>query len=99
MKTIEIVPVWDNGVVQEAKVFNTLAGNVILNTSATFWYGMYSLDANGAISNQLAQGNLIMSGDAYTQWETDSYAWDWVATQLNLVITGDYVQPVEQETV
>jgi len=35
-----------------------------------------------------------MDGEAYTQWEVDSYAWDWVAAQLNLTITGDYVPPL-----
>jgi hypothetical protein len=34
-----------------------------------------------------------MEGEAYTQWEVDSYAWDWIAEQLNLTITGDYVVP------
>jgi len=27
-------------------------------------------------------------------WTVDNYAWDWVAEQLNLTITGDYVPPV-----
>jgi len=40
-----------------------------------------------------------MTGDAYTQWEVDSYAWDWIAQQLNLTITGDYVPPVPPEPV
>jgi hypothetical protein len=35
-----------------------------------------------------------MTGEAYVQWEVDSYAWDWVASELNLTITGDYVPPV-----
>jgi hypothetical protein len=39
-----------------------------------------------------------MTGEAYTQWEVDSYAWDWVAAQLNLTITGDYVPPVPTTT-
>jgi hypothetical protein len=43
---------------------------------------------------QLAQGNLSMSGEVYDAWQTNDYAYDWVATQLNLTITGDYVPPV-----
>lgn len=93
MKTIEPISIWDNGTVQEASVFNTYAINVQLNNSATFWWGLFStLDGN--IANQLSQGNLTMSGEAYTQWTIDEYAWEYVATQLNLVITGDYVPPV-----
>jgi hypothetical protein len=42
-----------------------------------------------------------MTGEAYAAWEVDSYAWDWVAEQLNITITGDYVPPVatEQESI
>lgn len=97
MKTIEAVSIWDNGTVQEAKVLNTYAVNVTLGTSATFWYGLFAETVDGAVSTQLAQGNLTMAGEAYTQWEVDSYAWDWVAEQLNLTITGDYVPPVPPE--
>lgn len=91
MKTIEAVSIWDNGTVQEATVLNTYAVNVVLNTSATFWYGLMSQTPDGKIGAQLTQGNLIMSGEDYTNWEFDNYAWDWVAEQLNLTITGDYV--------
>jgi hypothetical protein len=38
MKTIESVPVWENGQVQEAKILNAYAINVQLGTSATFYY-------------------------------------------------------------
>ena len=96
MKKIENVSIWDNGIVQQASVLNATANNVTLNTSATFCYNLYSqLDGNAL--GQLVQGYLTMTGDAYTQWETDNYAWDWVASQLNLVITGDYVPPVPPE--
>ena len=35
-----------------------------------------------------------MTGDVYQAWQTNEYAYDWVAEQLNLTITGDYVPPV-----
>jgi hypothetical protein len=93
MKTIEPISIWDNGTVQEASVLNTYAINVQLNNSAIFWWGLFST-LDGQIANQLSQGNLTMSGEAYTQWTIDEYAWEYVATQLNLVITGEYVPPV-----
>ena len=93
MKTITPISIWDNGTVQEASVLNTYAINVTLNNSAIFWWGLFST-VDGNIANQLSQGNLTMSGEAYTQWTIDEYAWEYVATQLNLVITGDYVPPV-----
>jgi len=94
MKTIEAVPIWDNGTVQEAKILNAYAINVTLSTSATFYYQLLAETVDLAVGTQLAQGNLTMTGEAYQQWEIDSYAWDWIAQQLNLTITGDYVPPV-----
>ena len=94
MKTIESVPIWDNGTIQEAKILNSYAVNVTLNTSATFHYQLFVQTLELGVGQQIAQGNLIMTGEAYAQWEVDSYAWDWVAEQLNLTITGDYVPPV-----
>jgi len=97
MKTITPISIWDNGTVQEASVLNTYAVNVQLDNSATFWWGLFST-VDGQIANQLSQGNLSMSGEAYTEWTIDSYAWDYIAEQLNLTITGDYVPPVVEES-
>jgi hypothetical protein len=93
MKTIEPISIWDNGIVQEATVLNTYANYVQLNQSATFLWVLFST-VDGQIANQLSQGNLSMTGEAYEQWQLDEYAWDYVAAQLNLTITGDYVPPV-----
>jgi hypothetical protein len=97
MKTITPISIWDNGTVQEASVLNTYAINVTLNNSATFWWGLFST-VDGNIANQLSQGNLNTSGEAYAEWTIDEYAWDWVAEQLNLTITGDYVPPTTSTT-
>jgi hypothetical protein len=97
MKTIEAVSIWDNGTIQTATVLNAYAVNVTLNTSATFYYSLMSKTTEGNVGTQLAQGNLTMTGEAYTDWTVDNYAWDWIAEQLNLVITGEYVPPVPPE--
>jgi hypothetical protein len=89
MKTIEPVSIWDNGQVLEATILNAYCINDNLSTSGTFYYSILS-DAQ----QQLTQGNLTMTGDAYQAWQTNDYAYDWVAEQLNLTITGDYVPPV-----
>jgi hypothetical protein len=94
MKTIESVSIWDNGQTVEAKVLNAYAVNVTLGTSATFYYQLLSQTTEGNVGQQVAQGNLLMSGEAYQEWNQDEFAWDWVAEQLNLTITGDYVPPV-----
>lgn len=98
MKTISPVFIWDSGQTQQAKILNAYAVNVTLNTSATFWYGLFAENEDTSAGAQLAQGNLNMTGEAYAQWTNDSVAWDWIAEQLNLTITGDYVPPVPPVT-
>jgi hypothetical protein len=97
MKNIEAVSIWDNGTVQQATILNSYAVNVTLNTSATFWYGLFAENADTSQGAQLAQGNLSMTGEAYTQWQSDVFAWEWIAEQLNLTITGDFIPQVPVE--
>jgi hypothetical protein len=97
MKTIEPVSIWYDGADQNATVLNTYASDVNLDNSATFNYYLFSQTSDGNMSVCLRQGVLNMTGEAYTQWQTDNYAWDWVAGQLNLIITGDYVKPIPPE--
>ena len=94
MKTIQPISIWENGQNVEAKILNAYAVNVLLGISATFYYSLITEQEDSNVGIQVAQGNLTMTGEVYTQWEADSYAWDWIAAQLNLTITGDYVPPV-----
>ena len=89
MKQISPIQSWINGQSVQATILNAYAINVALGVSASFYYAL--LDEN---LGMVAQGNLTMTGEAYTQWTTDNIAWDWIAEQLNLTIVGDYVAPV-----
>lgn len=79
-----------------ATILNSYVVNDNLQTSATFWYGLYSETTEGAIGSQLSQGNLTMSGEDYLAWQTNGYAWDWIAAQINVTITGDYAEPISE---
>jgi hypothetical protein len=98
MKTISPVSIWDNGQVLEAKILNAYCINDNLSTSGTFYYQLLSETVDLTIGQQLTQGNLTMTGEEYQAWQTNEYAYDWVAAQLNLTITGDYVPPVPTTT-
>lgn len=93
MKTISPITSWNNGQSVQATILNSYATNVTLGYSADFYYAL--LDAN---LNFVAQGNLTMIGEAYTKWQQDSYAWDYVASTLGLTITGDYVPPTVENS-
>ena len=89
MKNITPISIWDNGTVQQATILNAYVINDNLINSATFYYTLLSESLQ-----QLAQGNLTMQGQDYDDWQTNDYAYNWVAAQLNLTIVGDYVPPV-----
>ena len=87
MKTIENVTFPLNlGV---ASLLNAYCINDNLSNAATFYYSLLS-DAQ----SQLQQGNLTMTGEDYVGWATNEYAYNWVATQIDVTITGDYIPPV-----
>ena len=88
MNTIQPVQSWVNGKAAEATILNVYAIQDDLTTSATFWYGLFDISMQN-----IANGNLIMSGSDYIAYETNQYAWDWIASSLNLTITGEYVPP------
>jgi hypothetical protein len=72
-----------------ASILNAFCINDNLSTSATFYYALLSDN-----KSQLQQGNLVMTGEDYVGWATNDYAYKWVATQIDVTITGDYVPPV-----
>lgn len=83
MKQIVPISIFNNG--QYATVLNSYAIYDDLNSYAKFQY--FLLTESLEI---LAQGILTMTGEAYVDYQTNQYAWDWVASQLNLTIIGDF---------
>jgi len=99
MKLIQEISIWDNGVIKKGSILNTYAINLLLNQSATFYYSINSINENGSYGQMLAQGNILMTGKDYENWEGDNYAWQFIAKSLNLVIVGDYVDPVAEQPI
>jgi hypothetical protein len=93
MKTIQDVQIWINGEIKIAKVLNAFATNVNLDNSANFQYVLFSLNDDETINESINSNNVFMPTEQYLQWDQDEFAWDFVASALNLVITGDYVAP------
>jgi len=74
-----------------AIILNAYCINDNLSTSATFYYALLS-----DTMVQLSQGNLTMTGQDYANWQTNQYAYDWIATQIDVTIIGDYVPSVTE---
>jgi len=105
MKTIQPVTVWYNGQEVQATVLNAYCSSDNLSNMASFSYNLIQVfpqpepspaPAPGLVS--VASGVLSMTGAAYDAWDTNDYAYEWIAQQLNLTITGEYVPPTPTPT-
>ncbi len=98
MKTISPVQVWFSGQEVQATVLSAIAQNDNLQNSATFMYQLMqevpSMPGSSYSYLQAVVTNyLTMTGEAYEAWGDNDYAYNWIAEQLNLTITGNYVPP------
>jgi hypothetical protein len=91
MKQIQPVNIWQGGSNKVGTVLNAYVISDNLLDSANFYYSILSEPLE-----LLTQGNLTMTGAAYDLYSSNEDAWDWISTQLNVVITGDYV-PVDPD--
>ena len=89
MKIIEPVSIWQNGQNVQAIYLKAEVQADNLIDYASFAYML--LDADFINVNN---GLVGISGQDYVDYQTNQYAWDYIATSLNLTITGDYVPPV-----
>jgi hypothetical protein len=96
MKTIQSIQIWIDGSLQTASVMNAYCISDNLVSQAVFYFALFAENADTTLGLQLTQGNLSMTGADYTEYESNQYAWDWIAKQLNLTITGDYVPPTNK---
>ena len=93
MKTIQTLNVWTKGTIKTAELFRLKVTNDDLESAADFFYELLEEDGlvEPYIPYTVAEGNLSISGAAYTTWKADAdtneYAYTWAAVQLNLVIT------------
>jgi len=85
MKQIQPVSIWYNGQMVQATLFNMASISDNLSTESTFYYALF-VNANF----QVADGNLTMSGADYIAYSSSTnsneYAYQWGATQLNLTL-------------
>lgn len=92
MKTIETINVWIKGEIKTAELFKLRVTNDDLSSAADFYYELLEQDGlvEPYIPYMVAEGNISISGSAYTTWkanaDTNEYAYTWAANQLNLVI-------------
>jgi hypothetical protein len=95
MKTITPQPIWIDGISKLASVIFSQVNSDNLKDTATFYFQLYEqVDVNIV---PLVNGKIDMTGNDYITYnssnDANAYAWKWIATTLNVTITGDYIPP------
>ena len=95
MKTITPQPIWIDGISKLATVIFSQVNSDNMKDSATFYFQLYQqVDVNIV---PLVKGTIDMTGSDYITYNSSSdanaYAWEWIATTLNVTITGEYIPP------
>jgi hypothetical protein len=101
MKTITPVTVWYNGSEVPATVLNATVQNDNMQNSATFMYQLMQEisqpNTSYVYTQPVVTGYLTIAGTDYQDWDLASpaneFAYEWIAEQLKLTITGEYVPP------
>lgn len=98
MKTIEPVSVWYNGADTSATILSASVQNDNLQNSATLQYQLMTEvtmpGSEYSYPMPVVTNFLTITGQEYLDWDTNDYIYNWIATQLNLTITGEYIPPV-----
>jgi hypothetical protein len=92
MKSIEPVTIWKNGESQEANLLNAYIVNDNLATACSFYYSLCSSGEGTealplVIGQNLAEGNIAMTGEDYLAWDnSNEAAYVYIAEKLNLTL-------------
>jgi hypothetical protein len=96
MKQIQPVQIWTNGILKTAEFLQVTGINDNYESSATNYFALFTKvtdpEGNESAGEQVAQGNLTISGADYIEWgdvpamSVNAWIYDWTAEQINVVI-------------
>ena len=91
MKQIQPLQIWDKGTLKTAEFLQVTGINDNYESSATNYWALFT-KVEDAPGEQVAQGNLTISGADYIAWgdqpamKINEWIYNWVASQINVVI-------------
>lgn len=87
MKNISPIQIWVNGQLKTASILDARIINDDLATSCTFYWELKEASTEENAGQQLANGNVSMSGEDYLNWDdSNDSAYDYIASQINVQI-------------
>jgi hypothetical protein len=79
---IQPITIWKNGEAKTATQISVVIISDNLNDSATFYYRLLTEE-----DEQVAEGNVGISGEDYANWFSNEDAYAYVTDKLNLVLS------------
>jgi hypothetical protein len=87
MKQISPIQIWVNGQNKTASVLDARIINDDLATSCTFYWELKEESTEETQGQQLAQGNVSMSGTDYENWDnSNEEAYEYIAEKINVTL-------------
>lgn len=87
MKSIEPIQIWSNGQLKTASELDARIINDDLQSSCTFYWELKEATTEETQGQQLAQGNVSMSGEDYENWDgNNDLAYSYIANHINVTI-------------
>jgi hypothetical protein len=87
MKTIQPIQIWMNGANRTAEILDARIINDDLATSCTFYWELKEESTEETQGQQLAQGNVSMSGTDYENWDnSNEEAYEYIAEKINVTL-------------
>ena len=81
MKEIQPLQIWKNGEVRTASILDAKIINDNLQSDCTFYWMLKEDDS------VLADGNVILSGDDYKNWDgNNNYVFQYISQQINVIL-------------
>jgi hypothetical protein len=87
MVQISPIQIWVNGQNKTAQVLDARIINDDLATSCTFYWELKEESTEETQGQQLAQGNVSMSGTDYENWDnSNEEAYEYIAEKINVTL-------------
>ena len=86
MKQIQPIQIWKNGALKTASILDAIIINDNMSSSCTFYWMLKEADQEEQVGENLADGNVTISGEDYELWKGgNDYAYNYIAKQINVI--------------
>jgi hypothetical protein len=85
MIKIKQFKIWINGKLTPVDYLYLQCNSDNIKDSASFYYALYN-EIDEKVGNKIVEGNLVMTGTDYENFNSNEFAINWVVNQLGVVL-------------